>query len=149
MPDGSKAFIIGNIEEVAVASSSNVDARRALSGTGSEYLRSLEKEYRQKGVFINDPKGLFIFRWYREVKADGSPVIGKRYQNPQCSAYQLTLDNDGDPFVWTSNYQVISKVYLKKHSSQPRTYVQNKKDGQMVKKAMAKMVGPTELAAEG
>lgn len=49
MPDGSKAFIIGNIEEVAVASGT-VDSRRALSGTGAEYLRSLEKNYRKDGV---------------------------------------------------------------------------------------------------
>ena len=97
--DGSKTFILGNIEEVTIAKG-NVDMRRALSSTGAEYLRSLDKEYLPTGVHINDPKGLFIFRWYREVKADGSPVTGQRYQNPQCAAYQLTLDNDGDPFVW-------------------------------------------------
>ena len=146
MPDGSKAFIIGNIEEVAVASGT-VDSRRALSGTGAEYLRSLEKNYRKDGVWIDDPKGLFIFRWYREVKADGSPVSWQRYQNQQTAAYQLTLDNDGDPFVWTSNFQIISKVYLEKHLSQPRTYVLNKKDGKMVKNEMAKMVAP-EVAEE-
>ena len=121
MPDGSKAFIIGNIEEVAVASGT-VDSRRALSGTGAEYLRSLEKNYRKDGVWIDDPKGLFIFRWYRKVKADGSPVSGQRYQNQQ--------------------FQIISKVYLEKHLSQPRTYVLNKKDGKMVKSEMAKMVAP-------
>ena len=141
MPDGSKVFIIGNIEDVAAASGT-VDARRALSGTGAEYLRSLEKNYRKDGVWIDDPKGLFIFRWYREVKADGSPVSGQRYQNPQTAAYQLTLDNDGDPFVWTSNFQVISKVYLEKHSSLPRTYLLNKKDKKMVQEGMAKMVEP-------
>ena len=121
MPDGSKAFIIGNIEEVAVASGT-VDSRRALSGTGAEYLRSLEKNYRKDGVWIDDPKGLFIFRWYRKVKADGSPVSWQRYQNQQ--------------------FQIISKVYLEKHLSQPRTYVLNKKDGKMVKSEMAKMVAP-------
>ena len=141
MPDGSKAFIIGNIEEIAVASGT-VDSRRALSGTGAEYLRSLEKAYRKDGVWINDPKGLFIFRWYREVKADGSSVTGQRYQNSQTAAYQLTLDNDGDPFVWTSNFQIISKVFLDKHPTLPRTYLLNKKDGKMVKSGMAKMVGP-------
>ena len=141
MPDGSKAFVIGNIEEVAVASTT-VDARRALSQTGSEYLRTTEKNYRKDGVWIDDPKGLFIFRWYREVKANGSPVTGQRYQNPQTAAYQLTLDNDGDPFVWTSSFQIISKVYLEKHSSLPRTYLLNKKDAKMVKQGMSKMVQP-------
>ena len=81
------------------------------------------------------------------MKADGSPVSWQRYQNQQTAAYQLTLDNDGDPFVWTSNFQIISKVYLEKHLSQPRTYVLNKKDGKMVKNEMAKMVAP-EVAEE-
>ena len=77
------------------------------------------------------------------MKADGSPVTGpKRYQNPQTAAYQLTLDNDGSPFEWTSNIQIISKVYLTKHHSLPRTYLLNKKDGKMVKQGMAKMVQP-------
>lgn len=141
MDDGSKTFILGNIEEVTIAKG-NVDMRRALSSTGAEYLRSLDKEYLPTGVHINDPKGLFIFRWYREVKADGSPVTGQRYQNPQCAAYQLTLDNDGDPFVYTSNFQLLTKVYLQKHSSQPRTYKMSAKDKKMVKAGMAKLVTP-------
>ena len=75
--------------------------RFAARAERDEYLRSLEKNYRKDGVWIDDPKGLFIFRWYREVKVDdGSPVTGQRYQNPQTAAYQLTLNNDGDPFVW-------------------------------------------------
>ena len=76
------------------------------------------------------------------MKADGSPVSGQRYQNPQTAAYQLTLGNDGDPFVGTSNFKVISKVYLEKHSSLPRTYLLNKKDGKMVRDGMAQMVEP-------
>ena len=137
MPDGSKAFAIGNIEEITTAKG-NVDARRALSASGAEYLCSLEKDY-QTRIQIDDPKGLFIFRWYREVRADGSRVQGKRYQNPQTAGYYLTLDNDGDPFVWTSNIQLISKVYLEKHSAQSRVYKLNKKDEKMLKTKMAKM----------
>ena len=55
---------------------------------------------------------------------------------------EAALDNDGDPFVWTSNFQVISKVYLEKHLSLPRTYLLNKKHGNMVQQGMAKMVEP-------
>ena len=102
----------------------------------------MEKNYRKDGVWIDDPKGLFIFRWYREVKADGSPVTGQRYQNPGTAAYQLTIDNDGAPFEWTSNFQLISKVYLKKHTKFPRTYLLNKKDKKMVTQGLAKMVAP-------
>ena len=36
------------------------------------------------------------------------------------------------------NVQLISKVYLKKHTSQPRTYSLNKKDTKMVKDGVAK-----------
>mmetsp|Transcript_14837 Transcript_14837/g.49274 ORF Transcript_14837/g.49274 Transcript_14837/m.49274 type:complete len:84 (-) Transcript_14837:1173-1424(-) len=64
---------------------------------------------RSNGVFINDPKGLFILRWYREVKGDGTPPDGPRYQNRQPDERQRSLR-------WTSNYQINSKVYLKKHS---------------------------------
>ena len=30
------------------------------------------------------------------------------YQQKDCKAYELTLDNDGVPFVWTSNVQIIT-----------------------------------------
>ena len=79
---------------------------------------------------------MFILRWYKEVDKTGKELAG--YQNPECAAYKLTLDNDGAPFQWTPNVQLISKVYLKKHTSQPRTYSLNKKDAKMVKDAVAK-----------
>ena len=44
----------------------------------------------------------------------------------------------GDVFAWTSNVQLISKVYLKKHTSMGRTYTLNKKDSKMVGDAMKK-----------
>ena len=44
------------------------------------------------------------------------PADGPRYQNRACKYHKLTSDNDGEAFRWTSNYQIISKVYLKKHS---------------------------------
>ena len=72
MEDSSKVFAIGNIEQVAVADST-VDARRATGSSSAEYLRQLSMSQRSNGVFINDPKGLFILRWYREVKGDGTP----------------------------------------------------------------------------
>ena len=96
---------------------------------------------RSNGVFINDPKGLFILRWYREVKGDGTPPDGPRYQNRACKYYKLTSDNDGEAFRWTSNYQIISKVYLKKHSSLPLCYSLSAADKKMVTSTMKKMVG--------
>ena len=64
-------------------------------------------------VFLDDPKGLFILRWYKEVDKDGNELAD--YQNANCFAYKLMANNDGDTFAWTSNIQLISKVYLKKH----------------------------------
>ena len=49
-------------------------------------------------------------------------------------------NNDGDTFAWTSNIQLISKVYLKKHTSMGRTYTLNKQDYKMVNDTMKKNV---------
>ena len=141
MEDCSKVFAIGNIEQVAVADGT-VDARRATGSSSAEYLRQLSMSQRSNGVFINDPKGLFILRWYREVKGDGTPPNGPRYQKRACKYYKLTSDNDGEAFRWTSNYQIISKVYLKKHSSLPLCYSLSAADKKMVTSTMKKMVGP-------
>ena len=135
MDDGTKVWCLGNIEEVAVARGT-VDERRALGGNAASYLLGLDKDYKPNGVFLDDPKGLFILRWYKEVDKDGKELSG--YQNKECAAYKLTLDNNGAPFRWTPNVQMITKVYLKKHLSQPRTYTINKKDKKMVGSAMAK-----------
>ena len=119
-----------------------VDARRATGSSSAQYLRQLSMSQRSNGVFINDPKGLFILRWYREVKGDGTPPDGPRYQNRACKYYKLTSDNDGEAFRWTSNYQIISKVYLKKHSTLPLCYSLSAADKKMVTSTMKKMVGP-------
>ena len=71
-------------------------------------------------VYLNDPKGVFVLRWYKEVTKAGSDVTGGRYQNKHCAAYKLTRDNDGAAFVYTSNVQLISKVYLQKTSQTSR-----------------------------
>lgn len=55
---------------------------------------------------------------------------------------QRVRTDDGDPFVWTSNWQLISKVYLEKHPDLPRTYKLNKNDNKMVREVMKKMVAP-------
>ena len=83
-------------------------------------------------LHINDPKGLFVFRWYKEVDAAGKVPNGRRYQNPGCKAYELCSFNDGDRFCWTAQAQLISKVYLKKHPTLPRCYTLNAKDKKMV-----------------
>ena len=76
------------------------------------------------------------------MKGDGTPPDGPRYQNRACKYYKLTSDNDGEAFRWTNNYQIISKVYLKKHSSLPLCYSLSAADKKMVTSTMKKMVGP-------
>ncbi len=75
------------------------------------------------------------------MKGDGTPPDGPRYQNRACKYYKLTSDNDGEAFRWTSNYQIISKVYLKKHSTLPLCYSLSAAD-KKVTSTMKKMVGP-------
>ena len=60
------------------------------------------------------------------------------FQNKECAGYKLTHDNCGEPFCWTSNVQLISKVYLKKHTSQMLTYALNTRDKKMVSEAVKK-----------
>ena len=81
---------------------------------------------------------LLILRWYKEVDKNGKELEG--YQNKECAAYKLMTNNDGVPFCWTSTIQIVSKIYLKKHSSQPRSYTLNKKDAKMVGTDVAKRV---------
>ena len=126
---GKKVWVIGNIEEVAVVRGT-VEQQRAVGGASKDYLLKLDKDYRPAGVYVDDPKGAFIFRWYREVDGAGSLLEG--YQNKECKAYKLTLDNDKEPYYWTSNLQLVSKVYMRKHPSQPRTHSINANDKKMV-----------------
>lgn len=130
MPDGSHCWALGNIEEVA-QSTQTVNQNTATGANGSSYLLNLDKTYKPQGIYVDDPKGLFIVRWYTEVDKDGKELINPRYQNPKCAGYKLMANNDGATFCWTSNYQLVSKVYLKK-VLQPRTYTLTKKDTKMV-----------------
>ena len=69
-------------------------------------------------------------------------VMGANQEtNRACKYYKLTSDNDGEAFRWTSNYQIISKVYLKKHSTLPLCYSLSAADKKMVTSTMKKMVG--------
>eukprot|EP00966_Prymnesium_polylepis_P050890 1178361-Prymnesium_polylepis.2 len=72
---GKRVWALSNIEEVAVARGA-VDERRTVGGTGVAYLLSLDKEYKPGGVFIDDPKGMFILRWYKEVDTNGKELSG-------------------------------------------------------------------------
>ena len=50
----------------------------------------------------------------------------------------MSFSTPGDVFAWTSYAQLISKVYLKKHTSMGRTYTLNKKDSKIVVDTMKK-----------
>ena len=93
------------------------------------YLLCLDKVYKPDGVFIDDPKGVFILRWYTEVDKNGATLVG--YQHKACVGYRLMTNNDGGHFQWTSNVQLISKVYLKAHTNL-KWHILNSKDKKMV-----------------
>ena len=50
-----------------------------------------------KGVHVDDPKAMFLLRWYQEVDANGTVFKDKNgtemYQNRGCKGYYLPLDN--------------------------------------------------------
>ena len=64
-------------------------------------------------VSIDDPRPIFLFRFYVEVDKHGKDLIG--YQNKQRAAYRLTYDNNGEAWRFTSNYQVITVVQMERH----------------------------------
>ena len=70
----------------------------ALRGIRSAaYLSSLDADERPiKGVHINDEKAMFLFRWYQEMDKNGKILSG--YQNKECKAFYLPLDNGGYGF---------------------------------------------------
>ena len=50
-----------------------VDKDRAIGPRAASYLRGLDADERPiKGVHIDDPKAMFLFRWYQEVDANGN-----------------------------------------------------------------------------
>ena len=53
-----------------------VEQQRAVGGASKDYLLKLDKDYRPAGVYVDDPKGAFIFRWYREVDGAGNLLEG-------------------------------------------------------------------------
>ena len=133
--DGSK--YIGSwptIEEVAVARGT-VDSKKAVGANGGSYLLNLDKDYRATGVFVDDPKGVFILRWYKEVNSRGE-YFKDGFQHNSCKGYKLPIDNNGELFRWTSNCQMISKVYLHKSTTQP-WYTFNTADRNMIQSAVS------------
>ena len=52
-----------------------------------------------KGVHVDDPKAMFLLRWYQEVDANCTVFKDKNgtemysYQNRGCKGYYLPLDN--------------------------------------------------------
>ena len=76
LTDGRKVWVIGNVEEVAVVRGT-LDEKKAVGSTAPSYLLGLEKDARPvKGAFVNDPKAVFLFRWYQEVDKKGNVLKG-------------------------------------------------------------------------
>ena len=96
-----------------------------------------------KGVHIDDPKAMFLFRWYQEVDASGKVFVDgdkvPTYQNKGCKGYYLPLDNGGFPFEWVSNMQVICAVHLKQFLTKNRTYQLPAPDKKTIVAAMKDM----------
>ena len=133
---GKRVFAIGNVEAVAVVRGS-VDRARAIGPRAATYLGPLDKDERPvKGVHLDDPKAVFLLRWYQEMDARGN--ILKGYQQRGCQSYYLPLDNGGYPFEWTSNLQAICPVELNPLPNKNRTYKLQPNSKKMVMEGMKK-----------
>ena len=73
-------------------------------------------------------------------QCDRRPLPEQALRGLQAHA-RLTRDNNGAAFVYTSNVQLISKVYLLK-TSQPDVCTLSKKDKKMLLEGMKRMVAP-------
>ena len=93
-----------------------------------------------KGVHLDDPKAVFLLRWYQEMDAKGN--ILKGYQQRGCQSYYLPLDNGGYPFEWTSNLQAICPVELNPLPNKNRTYKLQPNSKKMVVVGMKKEACP-------
>ena len=135
LADGSMVWAIGNVEAAAVARGA-VDKVRAIGAHSAAYLSSLDADERPiKGVHVDDPKAMFLFRWYQEMDKNGKVLTG--YQNKECKSFYLPLDNGGYGFEWVSNHQVICAVHLKP-SNKNRTFTLPAADRKTVTEAMKK-----------
>ena len=104
----------------------------------------LDESAQQRGLHQRPQGPLYPPVVYREGKGDGTPPDGPRYQSEQ-SVQVLQADERQrrwEAFRWTSNYQIISKAYLKKHSTLPLCYSLSAADKKMVTSTMKKMAGP-------
>ena len=92
-----------------------VDKDRAIGSRAAAYLLGLDKDQRPvKGVHVDDPKAVFLLRWYQPTDAKGTVLPDDdAYKHPKGCKYYLPLDNGGYAFDWMSNYQVICGVNLK------------------------------------
>ena len=97
-----KVWVLGNVEEVLVARSS-VDPKKAVLPGSSDYLRSLPKDARPRGAYINDQKAIFMCRWYQEADSTGKILTG--YQNANCAEYFLPQNNASLAFEYISILQ--------------------------------------------
>ena len=137
LSDGSKVWVIGNVEAAAVARGT-VDKARAVGPRSAAYLSRLDADERPiKGVHIDDQKAMFLFRWYQEMDKNGKVLSG--YQNKECKSFYLPLDNGGYPFEWVSNMQVICAVHLKPFTTKNRTYMLPAPDKKTIVAAMKDM----------
>ena len=78
--DGSLYWVVGRVEYINLAK-----ADINLRSISDACLQRLEKDPVQR-VSIDDPRAIFVFRFYVEVDKHGKDLPG--YQHPHCHAYR-------------------------------------------------------------
>ena len=110
--DGTLYWIPGHVDEIRVTAA-DIDEKRISDAD----LQRLEKAH-VKEVSTDDARAVFLIRWYVEVDQNGvdlDPTVNG-YNSRKCSGYRLTTDNNGYPFRWLSNFQVLMPVEMVGHT---------------------------------
>ena len=127
--DGTLYWIPGRIDELGITAA-DIDEKRICHMD----LQRLEKRH-ETTASVDDARAVLLVRWYVEVDKNGvdlDPSVDG-YNGRKCFGYRLTMDNNGYPFRWVSNFQVLMPVEMVSHPhDQCRMFRVHRNDRQSV-----------------
>ena len=136
--DGTLYWIPGRIEQLGITAA-DIDESRICDAD----LQRLEKRHETKAS-VDDARAVFLVRWYVEVDKNGvnlDPSVDG-YNGRKCFGYRLTMANNGEPFRWVSNFQVLMPVEMVSHPhEQCRMFRVHRNDRQPIADRFAEVRG--------
>ena len=125
---------LGNVEGIRLLKQ---DPKRK-DGEIPEDLSGLETDSHPDMVSVDDPKAVFLVRWYHECDDDAKVLSG--FQNPRHGCkYQLPIFGDAmEPVVEVSNHTVIESVEMVKDSSEQSVWLLKPENKEMIEEKFEK-----------